>query len=184
MKHAEEAQKNFDRLIGEAMARAESIIQSTRAEAEMITSGLIGRTLNELNKEHERLLAAVQNAVHKSEEIVKTARHEAEQFALQRKSDAVEQCNAVLLEAERKAGAIFEQPQGPGGLPENEVRGRWKDGGRRQKGQSEIPVSKCRRAGTPLLPWPFSKKPRLCAGLFCSSISLPGRVQRSKLLCI
>jgi cell division septum initiation protein DivIVA len=107
MKHAEEAQENFDRLIGEAMARAESIIQSTRAEAEMITSSLIGRTLSELNKEHERLLAAVQNAVHKSEEIVKTARQEAEQFALQRKSDAVEQCNAVLLEAERKAGAIF-----------------------------------------------------------------------------
>jgi cell division septum initiation protein DivIVA len=108
MKHAEEAQKNFDRLISEAMARAESIIQNTRAEAEMITSGLIGRTLNELNKEHERLLAAVQNAVHKSEEIVKTARQEAEQFAQQRKSDAVEQCNAVLLEAERKAGAIFD----------------------------------------------------------------------------
>jgi cell division septum initiation protein DivIVA len=108
MKHAEEAQKNFDRLIGEAMARAESIIQNTRAEAEMITSSLIGRTLNELNKEHERLLAAVQNAVHKSEEIVKTARQEAEQFALQRKCDAVEQCNAVLLEAERKAGAIFD----------------------------------------------------------------------------
>lgn len=107
MKHAEEAQKNFDRLIGEAMARAEAIIQSTRAEAEMITSSLIGRTLGELNKEHERLLAAVQNAVHKSEEIVKTARQEAEQFAQQRKSDAVEQCNAVLLEAERKAGAIF-----------------------------------------------------------------------------
>jgi cell division septum initiation protein DivIVA len=107
MKHAEEAQKNFDRLIGDAMARAESIIQSTRAEAEMITSSLIGRTLSELNKEHERLLAAVQNAVHKSEEIVKTARQEAEQFALQRKCDAVEQCNAVLLEAERKAGAIF-----------------------------------------------------------------------------
>lgn len=108
MKHAEEAQKNFDRLMSEAMARAESIIQNTRAEAEMITSGLIGRTLNELNKEHERLLAAVQNAVHKSEEIVKTARQEAEQFAQQRKSDAVEQCNAVLLEAERKAGAIFD----------------------------------------------------------------------------
>ncbi len=107
MKHAEEAQKNFDRLIGEAMARAESIIQNTRAEAEMITSSLIGRTLSELNKEHDRLLAAVQSAVHKSEEIVKTARQEAEQFALQRKSDAVEQCNAVLLEAERKAGAIF-----------------------------------------------------------------------------
>jgi cell division septum initiation protein DivIVA len=107
MKHAEEAQKNFDRLIGEAMARAESIIQNTRAETEMITSSLIGRTLGELNKEHERLLAAVQNAVHKSEEIVKTARQEAEQFALQRKSDAVEQCNAVLLDAERKAGAIF-----------------------------------------------------------------------------
>ncbi|HNQ02257.1 MAG TPA: hypothetical protein PKN59_08185, partial [Syntrophales bacterium] len=30
-----------------------------------------------------------------------------EQFAVRRKSDAVEQCNAVLLEAERKAGAIF-----------------------------------------------------------------------------
>jgi DivIVA domain-containing protein len=107
MKHAEEAQKNFDSLIGEAMARAEAIIQSTRAEAEMITSSLIGRTLGELNKEHERLLAAVQTAVQKSEEIVKTARQEAEQFAQQRKSDAVEQCNAVLLEAERKAGAIF-----------------------------------------------------------------------------
>jgi cell division septum initiation protein DivIVA len=108
MKHAEEAQKSFDRLISEAMARAESIIQNTRAEAEMITSGLIGKTLNELNKEHERLLAAVQQAVHKSEEIVKTARQEAEQFAQQRKSDAVEQCNAVLLEAERKAGTIFD----------------------------------------------------------------------------
>jgi len=107
MKHAEEAQKNFDSLIGEAMARAEAIIQSTRAEAEMITSSLIGRTLSELNREHERLLAAVQSAVQKSEEIVKTARQEAEQFAQQRKSDAVEQCNAVLLEAERKAGAIF-----------------------------------------------------------------------------
>jgi hypothetical protein len=49
----------------------------------------------------------VQTAVQKSEEIVKTARQEAEQFAQQRKSDAVKQCNAVLLEAERKAGAIF-----------------------------------------------------------------------------
>lgn len=49
----------------------------------------------------------MQNAVHKSEEIVKAAREEAEQFAVRRKSDAVEQCNAVLLEAERKAGAIF-----------------------------------------------------------------------------
>jgi F0F1-type ATP synthase membrane subunit b/b' len=107
MKHAEQAQKNFESLIGEAMARAEAIIQNTRAEAEMITSSLIGRTLSELNKEHERLLAAAQTAVHKSEEIVKTARQEAEQFALQRKCDAVEQCNAVLLEAERKAGAIF-----------------------------------------------------------------------------
>jgi cell division septum initiation protein DivIVA len=107
MRHAEEAQKNFDRLIGEAMTRAEAIIQNTRAETEMITSSLIGRTLGELNKEHERLLAAVQNAVHKSEEIVKTARQEAEQFAQQRKCDAVEQCNAVLLEAERKAGTIF-----------------------------------------------------------------------------
>jgi len=103
----EEALQNFDTLIAEARVKAEAIIQSTRAEAEMVTSSLIGRTLGELNKEHERLLAAVQNAVHKSEEIVKAAREEAEQFAVRRKSDAVEQCNAVLLEAERKAGAIF-----------------------------------------------------------------------------
>lgn len=103
----EEALQNFDSLIAEARVKAEAIIQSTRAEAEMITSSLIGRTLGELNKEHERLLAAVQNAVQKSEEIVKAAREEAEQFAVRRKSDAVEQCNAVLLEAERKAGAIF-----------------------------------------------------------------------------
>ena len=104
---SEEALQNFDTLIAEARVKAEAIIQSTRAEAEMVTSSLIGRTLGELNKEHERLLAAVQNAVHKSEEIVKAAREEAEQFAVRRKSDAVEQCNAVLLEAERKAGAIF-----------------------------------------------------------------------------
>ena len=103
----EEAMQNFDTLIAEARVKAETIIQNTRAEAEMVTSSLIGRTLGELNKEHERLLAAVQNAVHKSEEIVKAAREEAEQFAVRRKSDAVEQCNAVLLEAERKAGAIF-----------------------------------------------------------------------------
>jgi cell division septum initiation protein DivIVA len=107
MKHAEEAQKSFDAIIGEAMAKAESIIKSARAEAEVITSSLIGRTLGELNKEHERLLAAVQTAVHKSEQIVKAAREEAEQFAVQRKCDAAEQCNAVLIEAERKAGAIF-----------------------------------------------------------------------------
>ncbi len=107
MKYAEEAQKSFDRIIGEAMSKAESIIKNARAEAEVITSSLIGRTLGELNKEHERLLAAVQNAVHKSEQIVKAAREEAEQFAVQRKCDAVEQCNAVLIEAERKAGAIF-----------------------------------------------------------------------------
>ena len=133
MKHAEEAQKNFDRLIGEAMARAESIIQSTRAEAEMITSSLIGRTLSELNKEHERLLAAVQNAVHKSEEIVKTARQEAEQFALQRKSDAVEQCNAVLLEAERKAGAIFNslKAQADSRMEKHEGEGKSAPGGRK-----------------------------------------------------
>ncbi|NPV04555.1 MAG: hypothetical protein HPY67_07475 [Syntrophaceae bacterium] len=104
---SEEALQNFDSLIAEARVKAEAIIQSTRAEAEMVTTSLIGRTLAELNKEHERLLAAVQNAVHKSEEIVKAAREEAEQFAVRRKSDAVEQCNAVLLEAERKAGAIF-----------------------------------------------------------------------------
>ncbi|HTZ39454.1 MAG TPA: DivIVA domain-containing protein [Syntrophales bacterium] len=107
MKYAEEAQRSFDRIIGEAMSKAESIIKNARAEAEVITSSLIGRTLGELNKEHERLLAAVQTAVHKSEQIVKAARQEAEQFAVQRKSDAVEQCNAVLIEAERKAGAIF-----------------------------------------------------------------------------
>jgi len=104
---SEEALQNFDSLIAEARVKAEAIIQSTRAEAEMVTTSLIGRTLAELNKEHERLLAAVQSAVHKSEEIVKAAREEAEQFAVRRKSDAVEQCNAVLLEAERKAGAIF-----------------------------------------------------------------------------
>ncbi len=104
---SEEAMQNFDTLIAEARIKAEAIIQNTRAEAETVTSSLIGRTLGELNKEHERLLAAVQNAVHKSEEIVKAAREEAEQFAVRRKSDAVEQCNAVLLEAERKAGAIF-----------------------------------------------------------------------------
>jgi len=103
----EEALQNFDSLIAEARVKAEAIIQSTRAEAEMVTTSLIGRTLGELNKEHERLLAAVQTAVQKSEEIVKAAREEAEQFAVRRKSDAVEQCNAVLLEAERKAGAIF-----------------------------------------------------------------------------
>ncbi|HNZ35722.1 MAG TPA: DivIVA domain-containing protein, partial [Syntrophales bacterium] len=68
---SEEALQNFDSLIAEARVKAETIIQTTRAEAEMVTSGLIGRTLGELNKEHERLLAAVQNAVHKSEEIVK-----------------------------------------------------------------------------------------------------------------
>jgi cell division septum initiation protein DivIVA len=107
MRYAEEAQKSFDGIIGEAMSKAESIIKNARAEAEVITSSLIGRTLGELNKEHERLLAAVQTAVHKSEQIVKAAREEAEQFAVQRKSDAVEQCNAVLIEAERKAGAIF-----------------------------------------------------------------------------
>jgi cell division septum initiation protein DivIVA len=107
MKHAEDAQKSFDSIIGEAMAKAESIIQDTRAEAEMITRSLIGRTLGELNKEHERLLTAVQNAVQKSEQIVRAAREEAEQMAVQRKSDAVEQCNAVLLEAEQKAEAIF-----------------------------------------------------------------------------
>ena len=107
MKHAEEAQRSFDRIIGEAMSKAESIIKNARAEAEVITSSLIGRTLGELNKEHERLLAAVQTAVHKSEQIVKAARDEAEQFAVQRKCDAVDQCNAVLVEAERKAGAIF-----------------------------------------------------------------------------
>jgi cell division septum initiation protein DivIVA len=107
MKHAEEAQRSFDAIIGEAMSKAESIIKNARAEAEVITSSLIGRTLGELNKEHERLLAAVQTAVHKSEQIVRAAREEAEQFAVQRKCDAVEQCNAVLIEAERKAGAIF-----------------------------------------------------------------------------
>jgi len=107
MKYAEEAQKSFDRLMGEAMSKAESIIKNARAEAEVITSSLIGRTLGELNKEHERLLSAVQNAVHKSEQIVRAAREEAEQFAVQRKCDAVEQCNAVLIEAERKAGTIF-----------------------------------------------------------------------------
>jgi cell division septum initiation protein DivIVA len=107
MKHAEEAQRSFDRIIGEAMSKAESIIKNARAEAEVITSSLIGRTLGELNKEHDRLLAAVQTAVHKSEQIVRAAREEAEQFAVQRKCDAVEQCNAVLIEAERKAGAIF-----------------------------------------------------------------------------
>ncbi|HQM91548.1 MAG TPA: DivIVA domain-containing protein, partial [Syntrophales bacterium] len=96
---SEEALQNFDSLIAEARVKAETIIQTTRAEAEMVTSGLIGRTLGELNKEHERLLAAVQNAVHKSEEIVKAAREEAEQFAVRRKSDAFEECNAVLLEA-------------------------------------------------------------------------------------
>lgn len=105
--YSEEALQDFDSLIADARVKAEAIIQNTRAEAEMVTSSLIGRTLGELNKEHERLLAAVQNAVHKSEEIVKAAREEAEQFAVRRKSDAVEQCNAVLLEAERKAGAIF-----------------------------------------------------------------------------
>jgi DivIVA domain-containing protein len=104
---SEEALQNFDSLIAEARLKAETIIETTRAEAEMVTSGLIGRTLGELNKEHERLLAAVQNAVHKSEEIVKAAREEAEQFAVCRKSDAFEECNAVLLEAERKAGAIL-----------------------------------------------------------------------------
>jgi len=107
MKHAEEAQRSFDALIGEAMSKAESIIKNARAEAEVITSSLIGRTLGELNKEHERLLSAVQTAVHKSEQIVRAAREEAEQFAVQRKCDAVEQCNAVLIDAERKAGAIF-----------------------------------------------------------------------------
>jgi cell division septum initiation protein DivIVA len=107
MKHAEEAQRSFDMIIGEAMSKAESIIKNARAEAEVITSSLIGRTLGELNKEHERLLAAVQTAVHKSEQIVRAAREEAEQFAVQRKCDAVEQCNSVLIEAERKAGAIF-----------------------------------------------------------------------------
>ena len=104
---SEEALQNFDSLIAEARVKAETIIQTTRAGAEMVTSGLIGRTLGELNKEHERLLAAVQNAVHKSEEIVKAAREEAEQFAVRRKSDAFEECNAVLLEAERKAGVIL-----------------------------------------------------------------------------
>ncbi len=107
LKNAEEALNGFDHLLAEARAQAESIIESTRAEAEMITSSLIGRTLSELNREHERLLAAVQNAVHKSEEIVKAAREEAEQFTQQRKCDAVGQCNAVLMEAERKAGALF-----------------------------------------------------------------------------
>ncbi len=107
MKHAEEAQRSFDRIIGEAMSKAEAIIKTARAEAEVITSSLIGRTLGELNKEHERLLTAVQTAVHKSEQIVRAAREEAEQFAVQRKCDAVEQCNAVLIEAERKAGTIF-----------------------------------------------------------------------------
>ena len=107
MKHAEEAQRSFDAIIGEAMSKAEAIIKTARAEAEVITSSLIGRTLGELNKEHERLLTAVQTAVHKSEQIVRAAREEAEQFAVQRKCDAVEQCNAVLIEAERKAGTIF-----------------------------------------------------------------------------
>jgi cell division septum initiation protein DivIVA len=107
MKHAEEAQRSFDMIIGEAMSKAEAIIKTARAEAEVITSSLIGRTLGELNKEHERLLTAVQAAVHKSEQIVRAAREEAEQFAVQRKCDAVEQCNAVLIEAERKAGTIF-----------------------------------------------------------------------------
>lgn len=107
LKQAEEALSSFDHLIAEARAQAESIIENTQAEAEKITSSLIGRTLSELNKEHERLLAAVQSAVHKSEEIVKAARQEAEQFTQQRRCDAVDQCNAVLMEAERKAGALF-----------------------------------------------------------------------------
>ena len=107
LKQAEEALSSFDHLIAEARAQAESIIENTQAEAEKITSSLIGRTLSELNREHERLLAAVQSAVHKSEEIVKAARVEAEQFTQQRRCDAVDQCNAVLMEAERKAGALF-----------------------------------------------------------------------------
>jgi cell division septum initiation protein DivIVA len=133
MKHAEEAQKSFDSIIGEAMAKAESIIKSARAEAEVITSSLIGRTLGELNKEHERLLAAVQTAVHKSEQIVKAAREEAEQFAVQRKSDAAEQCNAVLIEAERKAGAIFSNLKSQAGARKvrNDEDGKSGPGGRK-----------------------------------------------------
>lgn len=131
--YSEEALKNFDSLIAEARVKAEAIIQSTRAEAEMVTSGLIGRTLGELNKEHERLLAAVQNAVHKSEEIVKAAREEAEQFAVRRKSDAFEECNAVLLEAERKAGAIFNslRSRGPSRKMKPDGEGKPANGGRK-----------------------------------------------------
>jgi F0F1-type ATP synthase membrane subunit b/b' len=155
MKHAEEAQKSFDAIIGEAMAKAESIIKSARAEAEVITSSLIGRTLGELNKEHERLLAAVQTAVHKSEQIVKAAREEAEQFAVQRKSDAAEQCNAVLIEA-----------QVPGGGPEGQKRRRRQVRPGRQEDKPEIPV-RCRRRAAPPASLPFSKKPRSSDGASC-----------------
>ena len=166
MKHAEEAQKSFDAIIGEAMSKAESIIKNARAEAEVITSSLIGRTLGELNKEHERLLAAVQTAVHKSEQIVKAAREEAEQFAVQRKCDAAEQCNAVLIEAERKAGAIFSNLKSQAGARKvkTDEDGKSGPGGKRDK--PEIPVRNSEGPAPPLLPPPFSKKPRSSGGAF------------------
>lgn len=60
---AEEVLGNLDNLIAEAGARAESIIQCTRSEAEMVANRLIGQTLDVLNREHERLRTAAQTAV-------------------------------------------------------------------------------------------------------------------------